>query len=135
MNLILFTDGASRGNPGPAAYGVVLADPHGQVVTEFGRIIGHATNNEAEYRGLLAGLDAASRYGATDLEIRLDSELLVQQLNGQFKVRAPNLKPLLKEAQDKLSHFKHVEISHVPRALNSRADRLANQALDRSSSS
>ena len=134
MNLILFTDGASRGNPGPAAYGVVLTDPQGQIVAEFGRAIGRATNNEAEYQGLLAGLDAATRFGATALDIRLDSELLVQQLNGEFKVRAPNLKPLLKEAQDKLRRFRRVQISHVPRAYNSRADRLANQALDREAS-
>lgn len=131
MKLILRADGASRGNPGPAAFGVILTNPRGQLVQEFGKVLGVATNNEAEYRGLLAGLDAALVHGATDLEILLDSELLVAQLSGEFKIRAPNLKPLYAEAKKKLKRFKHVRLEHVPRSLNSRADALANRALDR----
>ncbi len=130
IKLILHTDGASRGNPGPAAFGIVLNDAHGQVVEEFGQAIGKATNNEAEYRGLLAGLDAALAKGATELEIQLDSELLVSQLNGAYKIRAANLKPLFDEAKKKLKRFVRVQIIHVPRAQNARADKLANQALD-----
>ncbi len=130
MKLILHTDGASRGNPGPAAFGVVLDDPHGQTIQEFGQAIGRATNNEAEYRGLLAGLDAALAQGANEIEIRLDSELLVSQLNGTYKIRAANLKPLYEEAKKKLKRFTRARIVHVPRAENARADKLANQALD-----
>lgn len=131
MKLILRADGASRGNPGPAALGVILTNPRGQLVQEFGKVLGVATNNEAEYRGLLAGLDAALAHGATELDILLDSELLVAQLSGEFKIRAPNLKPLYAEAKKKLKRFKHVRLEHVPRSLNSRADALANRALDR----
>jgi ribonuclease HI len=130
MKLILYTDGASRGNPGPAAFGVVLANTRRQVVAEYGRRLGIATNNEAEYRGLLAGMDTAVAKGATELEIRLDSELLVLQLEGDYRIRAANLKPLYAEAKKKLKCFKRVKIVHIPRSLNSRADKLANQALD-----
>ena len=130
MKIVLYTDGAARGNPGPAAFGVVIADARGQVLQEFGQAIGPATNNEAEYRGLLAGLEAASQRDATDLEIRLDSELLVLQLNGVYKIRAANLKPLYERTKQRLTHFQRVKIVHVPRSLNSRADALANQALD-----
>ncbi len=130
MKLVLHTDGASRGNPGPAAFGVVLTDAQGQVVREFGQAIGKMTNNEAEYRGLLAGLDAALEKGGSELEVQLDSELLVLQLNGTYKIRAANLKPLFDQAKKKLKRFARVQIVHVPRAQNARADKLANQALD-----
>jgi ribonuclease HI len=130
MRLVLYADGASRGNPGPAAFGVVLTGARGRVVEEFGKTLGKMTSNEAEYHGLLAGLDAALGRGASELEVRLDSELLVSQLNGAYKVRATNLKPLFAEAQQKLKRFRRARIVHVPRALNSRADQLANQALD-----
>jgi ribonuclease HI len=133
MKLILRADGASRGNPGPAAIGVLLTNSRGQVVEEFGKAIGRATNNEAEYRGLLAGLDAAIVRGATELDVHLDSELLVAQLEGLYKIRAANLKPLHAEAKRKLKRFSHVRINHVPRSSNSRADSLANRALDKTS--
>ncbi len=130
MKLILRTDGASRGTPGPAAIGVSLTDSRGRAVLDFGKALGQATNNEAEYRGLLVGLDAAIAHGATDLEIHLDSELLVAQLEGYYKLRAANLKPLYAEVKKKLKRFSRVQILHVPRSLNSRADSLANGALD-----
>ncbi len=130
MRYILHTDGASRGNPGPAACGVVLTDAHGKVIYKIGRTLGEMTNNEAEYRALLAGLDIALAYHAADLEIRLDSELLVAQLNGDYKIRAANLKPLYQQAKKKLGRLPHVRVVHVPRAENALADSLANQALD-----
>src|SRR5512135_2121727 len=102
MELILQTDGASRGNPGPAAIGVVLSNAQGRILYEFGRKLGIATNNEAEYRGLLAGLDAALAHGASQLEIRLDSELLVAQLEGDYRIRAANLKPLHAQVKKKI---------------------------------
>ncbi len=132
MKLILYTDGASRGNPGPSAFGVVLTSARGQVVDQFGEPIGFATNNEAEYRGLLRGLDAALAKGATELEIRLDSELLVAQLKGDYNIRAGNLRPLYMEAKKKLKRFNRAKVVHVPRSANSRADALASRALDES---
>jgi ribonuclease HI len=134
VKLFLRTDGASRGNPGPAAIGVSLSNSRGQIVQEFGRTLGVTTNNEAEYRGLLAGLDAALAQGATELEISLDSELLVAQVNGHYKVRAGNLRPLHAEAKRKLKRFQRVRIVQVPRSSNSRADELANRALDQARS-
>ncbi len=131
MNYVLYADGASRGNPGPAAFGVILTDGRGKAIEELSQSIGTATNNEAEYRGLLAGLDAALKSGIKELEVRLDSELLVAQLNGEYKLRAANLKPLFDQAKNKLAQFKRVRIVHVPRRQNSRADQLANEALDR----
>ncbi len=130
MGFVLYTDGASRGNPGPAAFGVVLVDATGRIVQEFGQALGKATNNEAEYRGLLAGLELARSHGTQELEIRLDSALLVAQLRGEYKIRAANLKPLYEQARKMLRRFSKIEISYVPRELNSRADALANRALD-----
>lgn len=129
MKIILYTDGASRGNPGPAAIGIVLADMTGKIVAEFGEAIGATTNNEAEYRALLRGLDRALHH-ATEIEIRTDSELMVRQLKGSYKVRAENLKPLHDQAQRALKKFKRFTIAIVPRELNRRADALANEALD-----
>jgi ribonuclease HI len=130
VKMVLYTDGASRGNPGQSAIGIVIADPSGKIIYELGETIGNATNNEAEYRALLRGLTCAQRFGA-EIEIRTDSELLARQLKGSYKVRAENLKPLFVEAQRALKQFKHVTIAIIPRALNRRADALANQALDK----
>ncbi len=129
MKIILSTDGASRGNPGAAAIGIVLTDPHGRIIETLGEKIGIATNNEAEYRALLRGLERALHH-ATDIEIRTDSELMARQLKGIYKVRAENLKSLHEQAQRALKKFKRVTIAIVPRELNRRADELANQALD-----
>jgi ribonuclease HI len=128
--MVLYTDGASRGNPGQSAIGIVIADPSGKIIYELGETIGNATNNEAEYRALLRGLTCARHFGA-EIEIRTDSELLARQLKGSYKIRAENLKPLFAEAQRALKRFKHVTIAIIPRALNRRADALANQALDK----
>lgn len=130
MKLILYTDGAARGNPGPAAIGIVLADMHGTVVDERGETLGNKTNNEAEYQALLRGLGLAKKHHADEIEIRADSELLVMQLKGNYRVKAANLKPLYAQAQRALKEFAQVEIRHIPRELNRRADSLANQALD-----
>ncbi len=130
MKLILYPDGASRGNPGPAAIGFVLANAHGAIVAERGERIGRATNNVAEYRALLRGLELAVEHHADELEIRADSELLVLQLTGRYRVRKENLKPLYAQAQRALKQFGRVEIRHIPRELNRRADALANAALD-----
>lgn len=128
MKIILYTDGASRGNPGPAAIGIVLVNPSGKIVEEFGEPIGTTTNNEAEYRALLRGLERALHH-ATEIEIRTDSELMARQLKGTYKVRAEHLKPLHEQAQRALKKFKRVTIAIIPRELNRRADALANDAL------
>ncbi len=127
--IILHTDGAARGNPGPAAIGVVITDTSGKEIEAFGEAIGHATNNEAEYRALLRGLEHAARHGDT-IEIRTDSELLARQLSGAYRVRAANLQPLHAQAQRALQSFARVTIAIIPRELNRRADALANAALD-----
>jgi ribonuclease HI len=123
-------DGASRGNPGRAALGVSLLDPQGAPVAEFGRTLGVATNNVAEYEALIAGLEAALEHGAVPLEVRLDSLLLVRQVMGEFKVKAPGLKPLHRRAVHLLAALRDVRVTHVRREHNARADALANEALD-----
>ncbi len=129
MKIILYTDGAARGNPGAAAIGIVMADANRKIIEEFGEVIGTTTNNEAEYRALLRGLERAAHY-ANEIEIRTDSELIARQLKGTYKVRAPNLKPLHEKAQRALKQFKRSTIVIIPRELNRRADALANRALD-----
>ncbi len=128
---VLHSDGAARGNPGPAAIGAVLFAP-GKVepVAAVSEAIGRATNNEAEYRALLAGLQAALEAGVTRLLVRLDSELLVNQMNGSYRVKAPGLKPLHAQAAALLGRFASVVFEQVPRERNSIADELANAALD-----
>ncbi|MEX1208046.1 MAG: ribonuclease HI family protein [Acidimicrobiia bacterium] len=130
MSHVLYCDGASRGNPGPAAIGFVLLDPAGGTVVEEGSMIGIATNNVAEYQALIAGLEAARTQGVDDLAVRLDSLLLVRQVNGEFRVKAEGLKPLHRRAVGLLREFARVEVAHVRRHLNSRADALANAAYD-----
>lgn len=130
MTHILYCDGASRGNPGRAAFGFVLLDPSGRAVVERGATVGMATNNVAEYRGLVAGLEAAVAAGVRDLEVRLDSLLLVRQVSGDFKVKAAGLKPLHRQAVGLLARIGRARVVHVPREQNARADALANAALD-----
>ncbi len=132
-SLTLQADGGARGNPGPAGAGAVLYDAEGREVAALSRFLGRATNNEAEYQALLMGLAEAQRLGAGELTVKLDSELIVRQLQGRYKVKAPGLKPLFAEAQRLLQPFAKVTIMHVPRAQNARADELANQAMDRRS--
>ncbi len=127
----LFTDGGSRGNPGPAAAGFVLTDGRGRTVHAAGQFLGRATNNVAEYRALLAGLGEALRRGVKRLAIRSDSELMVRQLHGAYRVRNEALKPLYEEALEKLDRLESYEVAHVGRQQNARADGLVNEALDR----
>lgn len=127
---VLYADGASRGNPGPAAIGFVLYGPDGMALAEIGGAIGEATNNVAEYRALIAGLELASNWGIESIDVRLDSLLLVKQVAGEYRVKAEHLKPLHREAMRLLEHFDEVTIGHVPRNENSVADALANEALD-----
>jgi ribonuclease HI len=129
--VLVHVDGGARGNPGPAAIGYVLEAPSGEVLEEAGEPIGVTTNNVAEYRALLAGLAAAERAGAREVDVRADSELLVRQMTGAYKVRNETLRRLWSEAQDAVGRFARVEFEAVPRARNAGADRLVNEALDR----
>jgi len=129
--IVLCTDGGSRGNPGPSAFGIVLAEESGRVLRERGEFIGLATCNEAEYRGLIAGLEEARNLGPRELLIRADSELLVRQINGQYKVKSRRLMPLVARARQLLQEFSSWRAEHVPREMNARADALANEAMDR----
>lgn len=130
MKLVVHVDGGSRGNPGPAAIGVVVSDPEGIVLDEVAETIGVATNNVAEYRALLRGLQAVRALGATEVQLVNDSELVARQLTGQYKVKHPDMKPLHAEAMTALRAFARWSIRTVPRAQNSHADALVNQALD-----
>jgi ribonuclease HI len=128
--LVLHVDGGARGNPGPAAIGVVISVPDGEVVEELAELIGPATNNVAEYRALLRGLERARELEATDVEIIGDSELIARQVTGAYKVRHPAMKPLHEQATAALREFGRWRIRTVPRAQNARADALVNAALD-----
>jgi len=123
-------DGASRGNPGPAAYGVVIHDARGQEVAKIKKCIGRATNNVAEYYGLIAALDYAQSHGIRGLRVESDSELLVRQMRGQYKVKSPELRPLYERARKMSQGFEAFRIEHVYREQNALADALANEALD-----
>ena len=128
--LVIYADGAARGNPGPAGIGVVIEDERGRVLKEVSQFVGKKTNNQAEYIALIRGLEAAAEYQADAVQVRLDSELLVHQLRGEYKVKSPLLKPLRNKAQRLLTKYKVVGIEHIERQYNRAADRLANQAID-----
>ncbi|MBI2941436.1 MAG: ribonuclease HI family protein [Chloroflexi bacterium] len=128
--LIVQTDGASRGNPGPAGAGAVLRSPGGAVVREVSHYLGIATNNQAEYVALILALKAALDAGADAVDLRLDSELLVRQLQGTYRVRSPQLAPLYERVRELLGRFREMRIRHVPREQNAAADQLANKAID-----
>jgi ribonuclease HI len=123
-------DGASRGNPGPASYAVVVRDPGGKIILELAKNIGRETNNVAEYFALLAALDYATTHGITALRIRSDSELLVRQMQGRYKVKSADLKPLYERASKMARQLGYFAIEHVRREMNRDADALANVALD-----
>jgi probable phosphoglycerate mutase len=127
-------DGASRGNPGVASYGVVVRSPNGRVEWELGRSIGVATNNVAEYYALLAALEGAAARGISSLRVRSDSLLLVRQMQGRFKVKSADLRPLHERATKAARSLQYFAIEYVPREQNRAADRLANHALDDSAS-
>jgi ribonuclease HI len=130
MQATLFADGGSRGNPGPAASAAILLDGEGEPIEEIGAYLGEATNNVAEWTALLLGLEAAERRGIRRLEVRLDSELVVKQLLGEYRVKNAGLQPLYQKALKLLRHFDEVDVRHVRRALNKLADRLVNDVLD-----
>ena len=129
-SLVVHVDGGARGNPGPAAIGVVVSEPGGAVLEEVAERIGVATNNVAEYRALLRGLERAAALGAREVEIVNDSELVARQLTGAYKVKHPSMKPLYLDAIAALRGFDGWRIRSVPRAKNARADGLVNAALD-----
>jgi ribonuclease HI len=126
-------DGGSRGNPGPASYGVVIRNERGEIVVQLKKYIGYMTNNVAEYYGLIAALDYAQSKGVRALRIESDSELLVRQMLGHYKVKSPDLRPLFERAKKMASTFESFRIDHVYREQNSEADALANEALDETS--
>jgi ribonuclease HI len=128
--LIAYIDGGARGNPGPAGFGVRIEQADGTLVEEFSEAIGHATNNVAEYRGLLAALDWAKAHGCRTLHVRSDSLLLVQQMLGNYKVKNAGLQPLHAKARLLAHEVGRVTFEHVGRSLNAHADRLANEAMD-----
>jgi len=127
---VLYTDGASRGNPGPAAIGVVIKDGQGRVLARISRRIGRTTNNQAEYRAIIAGLEEATRLGAASVEIKSDSELAVRQISGRYRVKNPGLRPLHQRVGELRSSFQSFAIASIPRRQNAEADRLSNVALD-----
>ena len=128
--LVVHVDGGARGNPGPAAIAAVLSNPEGDVVEEHAEAIGHATNNVAEYRALLLGIDRARALGARELDIVGDSELIVRQVRGEYRVKDPTLRELHALVAAALGGFDRWTIRNVPRADNARADGLVNEALD-----
>jgi len=128
--IIAYTDGAARGNPGPAGVGVYIVDQHDLVLVETQRYLGEATNNVAEYQALLLALDQLEMLNAKNVIIRSDSQLMVRQLNGEYRVKNSGIRPLFQEAKIRLCEFPNVTLEHIPRDQNKEADRLANQAID-----
>lgn len=126
----VYSDGAARGNPGPAGAGAVVVDASGKVLARRGRFLGTATNNVAEYKGLLLGLEAAKELGAREVEVRADSQLLIRQLKGEYAVKHAGLKPLHAEALRLLRAFDRFDLQHVPREENALADEMSNRAID-----
>jgi ribonuclease HI len=130
VKVVVHVDGGARGNPGPAAAAAVVSTPDGEVLDEATLVLGRATNNVAEYRGLLLGLERARALGAREVEVVNDSELVARQVSGAYKVKHPDMKPLHAEALAALEGFERWSIRSVPRARNAAADALVNQALD-----
>jgi len=130
VKVVVHVDGGARGNPGPAAGATVISTPDGEVLARASRLLGVATNNVAEYRGLLLGLERARELGATEVEVIGDSELVAKQLNGTYKVRHPDMRPLHADALAALRQFDSWSIRTVPREQNAEADALVNAALD-----
>ncbi len=130
VRLTIHTDGAARGNPGPAGAGAYIQDQDGKVVSEEFRYLGEATNNVAEYQALLLGMECARELGASRIEMRADSELVVRQLTGEYRVRNPALQKLHARVKQLAREFESVRYTHVRREQNREADRLANRAID-----
>ena len=134
MKVVVHVDGGARGNPGPAAAAAVISDREGNVLDETSVVLGRATNNVAEYRGLLLGLERAKALGATEVDVINDSELVAHQVNGRYRVKHPDMVPLHREAVQALRAFDRWTLRPVPRAQNAAADALVNQALDAAAS-
>ena len=130
MQVVVHVDGGARGNPGPAAAAAIVSSPDGQVLDEAAVTLGHATNNVAEYRALLLGLELARELGAEEIEVVNDSELIARQIGGEYKVKHVGLKPLFAQAMGELRGFHKWAVRSVPREQNARADELVNEALD-----
>ncbi len=128
--LSIYVDGGARGNPGPAGIGVVIKDEKGKVIKEFNKYIGITTNNLAEYNAVIYGLQEALIERADEVRLNLDSELVVQQLKGDYRVKNKNIKPLFEQALHLISGFKKVEITHIKREDNRQADKLVNKAIN-----
>lgn len=128
--LITFTDGGARGNPGPAAIGVVIKDVSGKTVKSFGEYVGETTNNQAEYRALVAALENAKELGAKRVRCFLDSELVVKQMKREYKVKEKSLQPLFLQAWNLAAGFSKISFTHIPREKNYEADAEVNKALD-----
>ena len=129
--LIIYTDGGSRGNPGPAGAGAIIYDENRKVIAEISEFLGITTNNQAEYRAILAGIKKAVALQASEVEFYLDSELAVKQLNREYKVKNKDLAPLFLAVYNLTLSFTKISFTHIPRERNSEADRLANEAMDR----
>ncbi len=130
MKLKIFTDGGARGNPGPAASGIVIKNENNDPIESFGEFLGDQTNNFAEYSALIAGLKKAKILGATEVDCYLDSELVVKQMRQEYKVREPGLQKLFVQAYNEASQFKKVQYLHIPREKNKEADKQVNMILD-----
>ena len=130
MTIVAYIDGGARGNPGPAGYGVRIEDEHGTLVSEFNGFLGTSTNNVAEYNGLVAALKYAERHGHKRVHIKSDSELLVKQMRGEYRVKNPGLQPLYQQARTIALGLERIVYEHVRREQNKDADRLANLAMD-----
>ncbi len=127
--VVIHTDGAAEPNPGPAAIGATIKDEQGRLITSISQPIGQATNNQAEYRAIIAALENAIRLGANQVEMRSDSELVVRQINGRYRVKKASLKPLHQKVKQLQSQLEGFTITHIPRQQNTEADSLANMAL------
>lgn len=127
--MIIHADGASRGNPGPAAIGATIKDEQGKLIACISQGIGRTTNNQAEYRAVIAALEKAIRLGAEEVDINLDSQLVVKQISGEYRVKKPALKPLYQQVKQRQSLLQDFSIAYIPRRQNKEADRLASRAL------
>ena len=128
--VIIFTDGAAEPNPGPAAIGAIIKDGKGRLITSISRHIGTTTNNQAEYRAIIAALEKAIKLGATHVEVNSDSELAVRQINGRYRVKNAALRPLYQQVKQLQGLLEGFTITHIPREQNTEADKLTNAALD-----
>lgn len=131
MKLFLYTDGGARGNPGPAAGGVVIKNSEGKTIANYGEYLGHQTNNFAEYSAAISAFKKARELGAEEVELIVDSKLVCEQLNRRWKVKEPNIQKLFIQAWNEMQHFKKARIRHVERARNKEADAEVNKTLDR----